>query len=200
VAAERDDGLHDRLRVRRRRGGCLPPANAPGGVTCQCDRFGRANLNPSTIFNANWLLSTSSGAFGIPQITNPGYLRLTDNTGNNSSAATVPGIFPAAGNWVSVEFQNYAYNGSGADGIAVTCPTTGRAHAGGIRRLPRYAQKTGINGFAEADRRRARRVRELPEPTEGRIGGRGPSRPIGVRGSDRNDRPTGSAARLASAR
>jgi MSHA biogenesis protein MshQ len=61
----------------------------------------------------------------------------------------VPGIFPAAGNWVSVEFQNFAYNGSGADGIAVTlsdysiAPTPG-AFGGSLG----YAQKTGINGFA----------------------------------------------------
>jgi MSHA biogenesis protein MshQ len=129
--------------------GCLPPTGAPSGVTCQCDRFGRSSLNPSTIFNGNWLLSTSSGGFGIPKIVNQGYLRLTDNTGNNSSAATVPGIFPAAGNWVSVEFQNFAYNGSGADGIAVTlsdysiAPTPG-AFGGSLG----YAQKTGINGFA----------------------------------------------------
>jgi MSHA biogenesis protein MshQ len=128
---------------------CSPSTGAPAGVICQCDRFGRSTLNPSTIFNGNWLLSTSSGSFGIPKITNQGYLRLTDNTGNNSSAATVPGIFPAAGNWVSVEFQNFAYNGSGADGIAVTlsdysiAPTPG-AFGGSLG----YAQKTGINGFA----------------------------------------------------
>jgi len=165
---------------------CLPPANAPGGVTCQCDRFGRANLNPSTIFNANWLLSTSSGGFGIPKITNPGYLRLTDNTGNNSSAATVPGIFPAAGNWVSVEFQNFAYNGSGADGIAVTlsdysvAPTPG-AFGGSLG----YAQKTGINGFAGGWIGVALdEYGNYPNPTEGRIGGPGFRQDsIGVRGS-----------------
>ena len=128
---------------------CLPPTGAPAGAICQCDRFGRATLNPSTIYNGNWPLSTSSGSFGIPKIVNQGYLRLTDNTGNNSSSATVPGIFPAAGNWVSVEFQNFAYNGSGADGIAVTlsdysvAPTPG-AFGGSLG----YAQKTGINGFA----------------------------------------------------
>jgi MSHA biogenesis protein MshQ len=128
---------------------CLPPANAPAGVACVCDNFGRPTLNPSSIFGGNWLLSTSSGAFGIPKIINQGYLRLTDNTGNNSAAATVPGIFPAAGNYISVEFRQYAYNGSGADGIAVTlsdysvAPTPG-AFGGSLG----YAQKTGINGFA----------------------------------------------------
>ena len=128
---------------------CLPPANAPVALICQCDNFGRATLNPSSIFNSNWLLSTSSGTFGIPKIVNQGLLRLTDNTGNNATAATVPGIFPAAGNYISVEFKQYAYNGSGADGIAMTlsdysiAPTPG-AYGGSLG----YAQKTGINGFA----------------------------------------------------
>jgi len=34
---------------------CPPPAGAPPGVTCVCDDFNRANLNPSPIFNANWV-------------------------------------------------------------------------------------------------------------------------------------------------
>lgn len=99
---------------------CSPPANAPSGLTCVCDTFGRASLNPSTIFGGNWSLSNSDS------ISNPyihgstGLLRLTENTGNNAKAATAPGIFPAAGNYISVEFRHYAYNGSGADGIAVT--------------------------------------------------------------------------------
>ena len=128
---------------------CLPPANAPAGLVCVCDNFGRATLNPSTIFNSNWLLSTSNGTFGIPRIVNQGRLELTDNTNNNATAATVPGIFPAAGNYISVEFKQYAYGGSGADGIAMTlsdysiAPTPG-AYGGSLG----YAQKTGINGFA----------------------------------------------------
>jgi MSHA biogenesis protein MshQ len=128
---------------------CAPPSNAPAGVVCQCDNFGRSALNPSTIFGANWLLSTSNGSFGIPKIVTQGLLRLTDSTNDNANAATVPGIFPAAGNYISVEFKQYAYSGSGADGIAVTlsdysvAPTPG-AFGGSLG----YAQKPGINGFA----------------------------------------------------
>ena len=167
---------------------CLPPANAPVAVICQCDNFGRATLNPSSIFNSNWLLSTSSGTFGIPKIVNQGLLRLTDNTGNNATAATVPGIFPAAGNYISVEFKQYAYNGSGADGIAMTlsdysiAPTPG-AYGGSLG----YAQKTGINGFAGGWVGVALdEFGNYENNTEGRVGGAGGALfpdSVGVRGS-----------------
>ena len=173
---------------------CAPPANAPAGLVCVCDNFGRATLNPSTIFNSNWLLSTSSGTFGIPKIVNQGRLELTDNTGNNATAATVPGIFPAAGNYISVEFKQYAYNGTGADGIAMTlsdysvAPTPG-AYGGSLG----YAQKTGINGFAGGWIGVALdEYGNYENATEGRVGGAcGGLCPdsVGIRGSG-----TGSAA------
>jgi MSHA biogenesis protein MshQ len=132
---------------------CTPPSNVPAGVTvsCQCDNFARASLQPSTIFNSNWQISYSDATGILPQIVNPGYLRLTNNTGNNAKAATVPGIFPAAGNYISVEFQQYAYNGSnpGADGIAVilsdySMTAAPGAYGGSLG----YAQETGIHdGF-----------------------------------------------------
>lgn len=133
---------------------CPPPTNVPAGltVTCQCDSFNRTALNPSTIFGSNWTLSYSDG-IGNPYIKDPGFLRLTDGTQNNAKAATVPGVFPAAGNYISVEFQQYAYDhGAGsaaADGMAVVLsdssisPTPG-AFGGSLG----YAQKTTINGFA----------------------------------------------------
>jgi MSHA biogenesis protein MshQ len=102
---------------------CTPPSNAPAGVSCVCDSFNRPALNPgSTIFGANWIASTSDTTGLAARIVNPGYLRLTDNTPSNAKAATVPGIFPAAGNYISVEFAQYAYgsNSAGADGMAVT--------------------------------------------------------------------------------
>ena len=131
---------------------CTPPSNLPVGVTvtCQCDSFNRSTLNPSTIFGANWVVSTSDATGILPSIVNPGYLRLTNNTGNNAKAVTVPGIFPAAGNYISVEFKHYAYNGSGADGVAVTLsdysvPAVPGAYGGSLG----YAQETGIHdGFA----------------------------------------------------
>ena len=127
---------------------CPPPAGAPPGVTCICDDFNRANLNPSPIFNANWVVSTSDSTGILARIVS-NRLRLTSNTANNAKAATVPGIFPAAGNYISVDFKLYAYNGNGADGIAAvlsdySVPPVPGAYGGSLG----YAQKTGINGFA----------------------------------------------------
>ena len=133
---------------------CEQPANTPAGLTltCQCDNFARASLNPSTMFtSSNWIVSKSDSTTVVPYInSSTGFLRLTENTGNNAKAATAPGFFPAAGNYISVEFKHYAYNGSGADGIAVTlsdytiAPVPG-AYGGSLG----YAQKdTPTNGFA----------------------------------------------------
>ncbi len=168
---------------------CSPPPNIPSGlsVTCQCDTFARATLNPSTIFGSNWIVSTSDATGILPSIVNSGYLRLTNNTGNNAKAATVPGIFPAAGNYISVEFRQYAYNGTGADGIAVTLsdysvPAVPGAYGGSLG----YAQETGIHdGFAGGwlgvgldD------YGNYQNPTEGRLGGPGSTpESVGARGS-----------------
>ncbi len=146
---------------------CLPPSNIPGGVTvsCVCDNFGRANLNPSTIFGGTWALShaTTDSTGTNPYINGTSnLLRLTENSGNNAKAATVPSIFPAAGNYISVEFNHYAYNSTssggigggsgntGADGVAVTLsdysvPAVPGAYGGSLG----YAQlNTTQPGFA----------------------------------------------------
>ena len=168
---------------------CSPPSNTPPGLSlsCVCDNFGRATLNPSTIFGANWIVSTSDSTGILPSIVNSGALRLTSNTGNNAKAATVPGIFPAAGNYISVEFQQYAYNGSGADGIAVTLsdyaiPAVPGAYGGSLG----YAQETGIHdGFAGGwlgvglDE-----YGNYQNTNEGRLGGPGfTTESVGARGS-----------------
>ncbi|MDD5329913.1 MAG: hypothetical protein PHX38_07910 [Sulfuricella sp.] len=165
---------------------CAPPPGSPAGLSCQCDTFARASLNPSTIFGSNWIVSTSDSTGILPSIANSGYLRLTNNTGNNAKAATVPGIFPAAGNYISVEFQHFAYNGSGADGIAVTLsdyavPPVPGAFGGSLG----YAQKTGINGFAGGWLGVALdEYGNYQNATEGRIGGPGfIVQSVGMRGS-----------------
>lgn len=160
--------------------GCPPPSNLPGGltVTCVCDNFTRATLNPSTIFGANWTATASDTTGVLPRIANSGYLRLTENTGNNAKAVTVPGIFPAAGNYISVEFRHYAYKtggATGADGIAVTLsdyavPPQPGAFGGSLG----YAQRTGVVGFAGGWLGVALdEYGNFSNPTEGRLGGSG---------------------------
>jgi len=136
--------------------GCSPPSNMPSdvSVTCVCDKFilgtDRTALNPSPIFGANWRATESDGTGILPYIASSGYLRLTPNEGYRAKAATAPGIFPAAGNYISVDFKLYAYGGSGADGIAVTLsdyavPAVPGAYGGSLG----YAQYDGGRpGFA----------------------------------------------------
>lgn len=185
---------------------CSPPSNVPAGVTvsCVCDTFGRASLNPSTIYGSNWIVSLgATDTTGLlPRIVNQGYLRLTDRTANNAKAATVPGIFPAAGNYISVEFLHYAYNSAnsgnvgncasatGADGIAVTLSDYSvSAVPGGFGGSLGYAPRTdsipnppgfagGWVGIALDE------WGNFQNPTEGRNGGPGPRcESVGVRGS-----------------
>jgi len=171
---------------------CTPPSNIPAGVTvsCVCDQFGRASLNPSTIYGANWIVSTSDTTGIVPYINGTtGHLRLTENTGNNAKAATVPGIFPATGNYISVEFQHYAFSGSGADGIAVTLsdysvPAVPGAFGGSLG----YAQRntpSATAGFAGGWIGVALdEYGNYQNPTEGRVGGPGfRVDSVGVRGS-----------------
>lgn len=127
---------------------CSPPPGSPAGLTCVCDTFDRATLNPSPIFNSNWVLSSSDSTGILPSIVS-NRLRLTNNTGNNAKSATVSAIFPAAGNYFSIDFRLYAYAGSGADGVAVTLsdyaiPAVAGAYGGSLG----YAQRCGVNGFA----------------------------------------------------
>ncbi|WP_132256188.1 DUF6701 domain-containing protein [Paucimonas lemoignei] len=168
---------------------CSPPPGAPSGLTCVCDTFGRSALNPSTIFGGNWALSNSDGISNPSINSTTGRLRLTENTANNAKAATVPGIFPAAGNYISVEFNHYAYNGSGADGIAVTLsdyvvPAVPGGYGGSLG----YAQNTSASpskpGFAGGWVGIALdEYGNYQNPTEGRVLGPGlRADSVGVRG------------------
>ncbi|HJV74343.1 MAG TPA: DUF6701 domain-containing protein [Noviherbaspirillum sp.] len=170
---------------------CTRPSNIPSNVSvqCYCDTFGRTSLNPSTIFGADWVVSNSDGISNpyINQTT--GLLRLTEKTNNNAKAATVPGIFPAAGNYISVEFLHYAYNGSGADGIALTLsdyvvPAVPGGYGGSLG----YAQNTAASpskpGFAGGWIGVALdEFGNYQNPTEGRVLGPGfLADSVGVRG------------------
>lgn len=167
---------------------CDPPSNWPVGLTatCQCDNFSRAALNPSTIFGGNWLVTASDTTGLLPRIVSSGRLQLTDKTGYNGKAATAPGFFPAAGNYISVEFNHYAYAGSGADGLAVilsdyAIPPQPGATGGSLG----YAQKSGVAGFAGGWIGIALdEFGNFQDSGEGRLGGPGRiSDSISVRGS-----------------
>lgn len=106
---------------------------------CFADGFTGANgASPG----ANWAVGSASGSFGSPVIQG-NRLRLTSATTNVSTWATLLRPFPAAGNKVTIEFDHYAYGGTGGDGIAVVlsdaavAPVVG-AYGGSLG----YAQKS----------------------------------------------------------
>lgn len=167
---------------------CTTPSDLPPSMSCVCDNFGRSSVNPSSIFGGNWSLASISGNFGVPKIINSGYLRMTNSSTEVSTAATMPGTFPAAGNLITVDFRLYAYNGNGADGVALTLsdasiPPVPGSFGGSLG----YAQRTNPNqvgfaggwigvGFDEYG--------NYSSASEGRVGGPGfRSQAVAVRGS-----------------
>jgi len=115
------------------------------GLNCISDSFaGPGGLSSS------WSASSSNGSFGIPRIVDNTRLRLTDSTGNVATVATLLNKFPGAENKIEIEFDYYAYDGSGADGIALTfsdasIPPVPGSYGGALG----YAQRdTTGDGFA----------------------------------------------------
>lgn len=169
-------------------GQCTTPAFVPAGVTCYCDSFNGTNLS-SAILNSTWTVSSSGSRPYTPNFNN-NRLRLTSAATKEATSATLGAVFPAAGNYISVEFRQYAYGGNGADGMAMVLsdsyvtPNPG-AYGGSLG----YAQKTGINGFAGGwlgvgfDE-----FGNFSNPTEGRIDGPGSfAGVVAARGSFNND-------------
>jgi MSHA biogenesis protein MshQ len=109
---------------------------------CEPDDFNRSDLGP------DWVTSRSSGNFS-PQIVN-GRLRMTEASNNQATAATYQRTFPGADNFIQVEFDYYAYGGSGADGLAVVFSDAAiTPQAGGFGGSLGYAQEPdGTDGFA----------------------------------------------------
>ena len=85
------------------------------GLSCFNDEFQTGSLNTT-----DWVVSRSSGNFS-PQVVG-GRLRMTEATVEQSTAASFQRLFPGDKNLVVVEFDHFAYKGSGgegADGMAV---------------------------------------------------------------------------------
>lgn len=109
---------------------------------CEPDEFNRSDLGE------DWVTSRSSGSFS-PQIVN-GRLRMTQAVRNQATAATYQRTFPGADNFIQVEFDYYAYGGSGADGLSVVFSDASiTPQAGGYGGSLGYAQEpNGRGGFA----------------------------------------------------
>lgn len=86
----------------------------PCGVNLQCfnDNFDDGSLG------ADWAVASRGGTAFTPTVSSQ-RMRLTSNQGNVSTSSTLQRLFPAAGNYIQVQFKHYAYSGSGADGMAV---------------------------------------------------------------------------------
>ena len=134
-------------------GTCTPrssPASAcmaTPPLTCISDSFGRSSLG------SNWAVSRISGGYS-PSIQS-NRLLLTQDSTNQSTAATLQRLFPAQNNLIIVEFDHYAWSpwgGQGADGISlVFSDATVTPQAGSYGGSLGYAQRTDGNagpGFA----------------------------------------------------
>lgn len=81
-------------------------------LQCFSDNFDDGSLGN------DWAVASRGATSFTPTVT-AARMRLTSNQGNVSTSSTLQRLFPAAGNFIQVQFRHYAYNGSGADGVAV---------------------------------------------------------------------------------
>ncbi len=110
-------------------------------LTCFNDDFQRSDVGD------DWVVSESRGGF-IPSIVN-NRLRITEAAGNQATSSTYQRLFPAAGNLVTIEFDHYAYGGSGADGIAFVLSDASITPQPGSYGGPLgYGARSNVDGFA----------------------------------------------------
>lgn len=155
---------------------------------CYTDDFNRANGDPGS----DWIVGNEGGSFGNPVIASQ-RLRLTNASTSASTYATLQRLFPGAGNKIVVEFTQYSYNGSGADGIGVVLsdaaqPLSAGAFGGSMGYAPKQAALGGDTtheGFAGGWLGIALdEFGNYSNPTEGRTGGSGQTADsVAVRGS-----------------
>jgi hypothetical protein len=114
------------------------------GLNCFNDTFQTSSLSDS------WVVTRSSGSF-TPSIVN-GRMRITQNVGDQATAATFQRLFPGVANLVVVEFDQFAYgstSGEGADGMAMVLSNASITPQPGAFGGPLgYGVKPGIPGFA----------------------------------------------------
>ncbi|MBV2130464.1 DUF6701 domain-containing protein [Arsukibacterium indicum] len=116
-------------------------SRADSCLSCLADDFSAAALSDT------WVTARSNGSF-TPQIVN-GRLRMTQAVTNQATSATYQRLYPAADNLVVIEFDYWAYGGSGADGLAVVLSdATVTPQPGSFGGPLGYGYKPGIPGFA----------------------------------------------------
>ena len=110
-------------------------------LTCFSDDFS------ASILSNDWVVARSSGDF-TPAIVN-GRLGMTRASPKQSTSATYQRLFPAANNLVTIEFDQYAHGGNGADGMAVVLSDARVTPQPGAFGGPLgYGFKPDVNGFA----------------------------------------------------
>lgn len=118
----------------------------PDPAGCFSDDFNRSSLG------TDWVTNVTAGTFQpqIVTVSGDGRLRMTQAVGNQATAATLQRLLPAADNYVVVEFDYFAYGGSGADGVAIVLSdATVTPRAGSFGGALGYAQRDdGTAGFA----------------------------------------------------
>ncbi|WP_322406852.1 DUF6701 domain-containing protein [Idiomarina sp. PL1-037] len=120
--------------------------------TSLCETLGQVCFAPDldeTSFSDDWDVIESGDT--VPGIINSGSpsprLRLTENAQNQTTAITLKQPVAAAGSRVEVTFRLYAYDGSGADGIALVLSDKVPANAGQFGGSLGYANSNGNPGF-----------------------------------------------------
>lgn len=115
-----------------------------GSFSCLSDNFQSGTLSSS------WVTTRTNGSF-TPSIVN-GRLRITQNVGNQATAASFQRLFPAQSNLIVVEFDHFAYgrsSGEGGDGIAVVLSDALVTPVSGALGGPLgYGARSNVNGFA----------------------------------------------------
>ncbi|MEZ7863109.1 MAG: MSHA biogenesis protein MshQ [Aeromonadaceae bacterium] len=110
-------------------------------LTCFPDTFSAGTLD------SNWVVASSGGGF-LPSIVSD-RMRLTENKTYQATSVTYQRLFPAAGNLVTIEFDQAAYGGSKADGIAMVLSDASITPQPGSSGGPLgYGYKSGAPGFA----------------------------------------------------
>ncbi|GGP41637.1 DUF6701 domain-containing protein [Shewanella saliphila] len=108
---------------------------------CFTDNFDRTDLGD------DWIVSNSRGGFTPSIVSNR--LQVTQAATSQATSSTYQRLFPAADNFVTIEFDHYAYGGSGADGIAfVLSDSTITPQAGAYGGPLGYGARSNQDGFA----------------------------------------------------